>query len=84
MGVGAFLTAHRPHDLEERRHGQHRGEERPGVRDHRRDQAREDAKPYKTIDWVKFVRPNGQEALDNLGLYEFKLEFCKVVATRIN
>jgi uncharacterized protein (TIGR03067 family) len=38
----------------------------------------EDAKPYKTIDWVEFVRPNGQEALDNLGLYEYNGETLRI------
>ena len=31
----------------------------------------ETAKPYKTIDWVKFTRPDGEDALDNLSIYEF-------------
>src|SRR5690242_3370397 len=31
----------------------------------------EQAKPHKTVDWVKFVRPNGEDAPENLGLYEF-------------
>ena len=31
----------------------------------------EDAKPHKTIDWIKFKTPNGDDAPDNLGLYEF-------------
>ncbi len=31
----------------------------------------ESAKPFKTIDWVKFTRPDGEEAPENLALYEF-------------
>lgn len=27
------------------------------------------AKPHKTIDWVKFIRPDGEEAPANLGIY---------------
>lgn len=30
------------------------------------------AKPHKTIDWVKFVGPQGDEAPANLGIYEFE------------
>ncbi|SIO44032.1 uncharacterized domain TIGR03067 protein [Singulisphaera sp. GP187] len=29
------------------------------------------AKPFKTVDWVKFVGPDGNESPDNKGLYEF-------------
>jgi uncharacterized protein (TIGR03067 family) len=31
----------------------------------------EAARPHKTIDWVRFTRPNGEDAPENLGLYEF-------------
>ncbi len=31
----------------------------------------ENAKPHKTIDWVKFQGVNGEELPENLGLYEF-------------
>lgn len=31
----------------------------------------EKARPNKTIDWVKFTRPNGEPAPENLGIYEF-------------
>ena len=31
----------------------------------------ENAKPRKTIDWVKFVDPDGNTIADNLGIYEF-------------
>lgn len=30
----------------------------------------ETAKPTKTVDWVKFIGPDGNEAPDNKGLYE--------------
>jgi len=30
----------------------------------------EKAKPHKTIDWVKFVRPDGQDAQENHSIYE--------------
>ncbi len=30
----------------------------------------EEAKPHKTIDWAKFKTPNGDDAPDNLGIYE--------------
>ena len=29
------------------------------------------ARPHKTIDWVKFKTPQGDDAPDNLGIYEF-------------
>src|SRR5205809_79202 len=31
----------------------------------------ESAQPHKTIDWVKFTRPNGEPAPENLSIYEF-------------
>ncbi len=30
----------------------------------------EEAKPHKTIDWTKFKTPDGDDAPENLGLYE--------------
>jgi uncharacterized protein (TIGR03067 family) len=34
----------------------------------------ENAKPHKTVDWVKFTRPNGDDMPDNLGIYTFEGE----------
>ena len=40
----------------------------------------EAAKPQKTIDWVKFIGPNGEAAPENLGIYDFPdadtVRFC--------
>lgn len=38
----------------------------------------ESAKPHKTIDWVKFKRPNGEDAPENLGIYEFDGKDLKI------
>jgi uncharacterized protein (TIGR03067 family) len=32
----------------------------------------DEAKPHKTIDWVKFTGPDGQSIADNLGIYNFE------------
>ncbi len=32
----------------------------------------EAARPHETIDWVHFIRPSGDEASDNLGIYTFE------------
>lgn len=32
----------------------------------------DEAKPHKTIDWVRFTGPNGEEVADNLGIYNFE------------
>lgn len=38
----------------------------------------ENAKPHKTIDWVKFKRPNGEDAPENLGIYAFDGKDLKI------
>jgi len=38
----------------------------------------EKAKPRKTVDWIKFTRPNGEDAPDNLGIYEFEGDSLKI------
>src|SRR4051794_27951579 len=32
----------------------------------------EDARPFKTLDWVKFTKPDGEPAPENLGIYKFE------------
>jgi uncharacterized protein (TIGR03067 family) len=32
----------------------------------------ENTKPHKSIDWIKFVAPNGDDVPDNLGIYVFE------------
>lgn len=38
----------------------------------------EAAKPHKTIDWVKFTGPDGQDVPQNLGIYSFEGDDFKV------
>lgn len=38
----------------------------------------ESAKPHKTIDWIKFKRPTGEDVPPNLGIYEFDGEELKI------
>ena len=34
----------------------------------------ENARPHKTIDWIKFTKPNGEPARDDLGIYKLEAD----------